>query len=81
MKEDGFEEGSSMYQSKTIIQPNSLMASTKKTETLYYTYIAMTMSKGVDILLILDLTGSMSSSIQMAKKTIFNIVKFIKDQY
>jgi len=52
-----------------------------KVETLYYTYIAAKLCKGLDIVIMLDLTGSMGPSIAMAKETIVKIIDFMKERY
>ncbi|TNV81249.1 hypothetical protein FGO68_gene3470 [Halteria grandinella] len=52
-----------------------------KVETLYYTYIGAKLSNGLDIVIMLDLTGSMASSITMAKETIAKIIDFMKERY
>lgn len=39
------------------------------------------MQKGVDILIVLDLTGSMSPQIKMAKETISKVIDFVKERF
>lgn len=80
-KLDVIEEEEEEDEDSSKILNKDFKFNTTKIETLYYTYIAMTLSKGIDILIMLDLTGSMASSIQMAKETIYKIVSFTKEKY
>ena len=61
--------------------PDDFKFDTFSIETLYYTYIGARLCKGLDIVILLDLTGSMSPFIQMAKNTITKIVEFSKEKY
>lgn len=48
---------------------------------LYITFIMATMNKGIDILILLDCTGSMSAQIEMSKNTILQTIDFVKKRY